>query len=133
MSGVFIIGTLLRGYAPLTAILPAAQIKGDRLDLAEMRALLVRSMSLVERQSLTREEYTRTTERISVTARSDDPVDRDLLLRRARAACAGINLGALGEARSIAILTAGTGPDVDGPGGSYEKDQDFSVSYDAPA
>jgi len=31
------------------------------------------------------------------------------------------------------VLTAGAGPELNGPGDSFERNQDFTVSYDAPA
>lgn len=135
MSGGEIMGDLLRGNASLTAEVKASAIKGGRLaDDEALPVLLVRSLSIVDRQTLALEAMVRTTERISVTVRAANYRDRVAIMRLIRSAGrAGIVIPAFGEARNISVLTAGAGPELNGPGNSFERSQDFTVTYDAPA
>lgn len=134
MDGAGIMGEVLRGNVPLTAVVRATAIKGGRLaDDETLPVLLVRSISIVDRQSLAREDMVRTTERVSVTLRAKTYRERASIMKLLRSAGTGIVIDALGDARGIAILTAGAGPELNGPGDSFERNQDFSVTYDAPA
>ena len=131
MSGVDIIGALLRDDAAVLALVPEAQIKGGRLpDGTLLPALLVKETSTVERQTLKREATTRTIDRVSVTVRAASYRDQRLAMRLVRACCAG-RTGDVGGGVRVSILTAGTGPELDGPANSFERTQDFRVSYDA--
>jgi hypothetical protein len=133
MSGGEILGKLLRDDVGLTQKVAAAAIKGGRLADAEaLPVLLVRSLSIVDRQSLALE--VRTTERVSVTVRAASYRDRKAIMDLLRSVGrAGIAITAMGDARNISVLTAGAGPELNGPGDSFERNQDFTVSYDAPA
>jgi hypothetical protein len=134
MSGAEIVGELLRNDALLTAVVEIAAIKGGRLDDDEaLPVLLVRSISIVDRQSLAREAMVRSTERVSVTVRASTYRERARIMKLLRSAGSGIVIDELGEARNIAVLTAGAGPELNGPGNTHERSQDFSVTYDAPA
>ncbi|PZO77077.1 MAG: hypothetical protein DI640_01465 [Sphingomonas taxi] len=135
MSGGEILGTLLRDNAALTEEVKESAIKGGRLaDDEALPVLLVRSLSIVDRQSLALEDMVRTTERISVTVRAASYRDRKTIMQLLRSAGrAGLVIDAMGEARNISVLTAGAGPELNGPGNSFERNQDFYVSYDAPA
>jgi hypothetical protein len=131
MSGVDIIGALLLADADLLAMVPAGQIKAGMLpDGVPLPALLVRSTSSVERQSLRRTATTRTTDRVSVTVRAPSYRDQVAIIKRVKQCCAG-QTGNIGGASSVSVLTAGTGPDVIGPASSFEQTQDFRVSFDA--
>lgn len=132
MSGLDIIGGLLRADAVVRALFPSDdQIKGGRLpDGVPLPALLVKETSKVERQSLKRAETTRTIDRVSVTVRAASHRDQRLAMRLVCDCCAG-RTGAIGGALNVSILTAGTGPELDGPGDTFERTQDFRVSYDA--
>ncbi len=133
MNGVNIVGALLLADAELLALVPAARIKAGMLpDNVTLPALLVRSTSSVERQSLRRTTATRTTDRISVTVRASNYREQEAIIRRVKNCCAG-KTGSIGGASSVAVLTAGKGPDVLGPATSFEQTQDFKVSYDAPS
>lgn len=133
MSGVTIIGALLEAHEPVTAVVPSERIKGGRLpDDTPLPALLVRSVSTVERHMLRRGSLVRTIERVSVTVRAASYQQQDDILLLVTRTCAGKG-GAIAGFERVSVLTAGTGPDVNGPGDSYEKTQDFRVSFDAPA
>lgn len=132
MTGADIVGELLRGYAPLLAQVPAARIKGGRLGLKiQLPALLVRTTSSVERQRLKRGSTVRTTDRVSVTVRADSYDEQLQIMDLVVDACAD-RTGTIAEAERVAVLTAGRGPDVEGPGDSFEQAQDFRVSFDKP-
>lgn len=131
MTGAEIVGALLRAHAPLTAVVPALQIKGGMLpEGITLPALLVRTVSLVDRQPLKRAGWTRSTARVAVTVRAADYRDQNAIIALVRDCCAGWS-GNMGDAERISILTAGLGPDVIGPGSSFEQTQDFRVSFDA--
>lgn len=130
MTGAYIIGTLLRGHAPLVAVVPVERIKAGRLpDDAPLPALLVRLVSRVDRQPLKRPGMVRVADRVSVTVRAKTYADQVAVIELVRAACAG-RTGDIGGGARVAILTAGTGPDLLGPADSYEQTQDFRVSHD---
>jgi hypothetical protein len=141
MSGVTIIGELLRSNAPIAAfllerdhpLLAADQIKAGRLpDGVALPAFLVRTVSVIERQYLRRTGMVHTIERVSVAVRAASYRDQRKAILLARPACAG-KVGAVAGFTNVSILTAGTGPDVAGPGDSYEQTQDFRVTFDAHA
>jgi len=134
MSGVAIISELLRESAAVVAVVEVGNIKGGRLaDGAPLPALVLRSVSLVDRQPLAREAMVRSTERVSVTVRAASYRDQRAIIKLVRTTCTTVTLPAHDDARNIAVLTAGAGPDLNGPGGSFERSQDFYVTYDAPA
>lgn len=131
MTGVDIIGTLLRDDADVLNLVPEANIKAGRLpDGVTLPALLVKTISSVERQTLKRGPTTRTIDRVSVTVRAASYREQRLAMKLVTNCCAGLT-GDIGGALRVSILTAGTGPELDGPGNSFERTQDFRVSYDA--
>lgn len=132
MSGVDIIGALLRADANLIAVVPVERIKAARLpDGVVLPALVVTFTSGVERQTLKREAVTRTTDRISVTVRAANERDRASVIGLVVKACAGLTGDFGGGGERYSVLTAGRGPYLSGPGDTYEQTQDFRVSYDA--
>ncbi len=134
MNGVAIVSALLRENADVTAIVRPDDIKGGRLaDDAQLPVLLVRSLSVVDRQTLAREALVRSTERVSVTVRAATYRDQRAIIKLVRTVCTGLVVKAIDDASGISVLTAGAGPDLNGPGNSFERNQDFYVSYDAPA
>ena len=133
MSGIQIVGALLQNDANLTQKVPPERMKAGKLpDSVVLPALLLRSISLVERQTLKRGHTVRTAERIAVTVRAASYRDQAAIIRMIRAACAG-RQGIIAGFSGVAVHSAGTGPDLLGPGDSFEQTQDFRVSYDAPA
>ncbi|WP_257554141.1 hypothetical protein [Sphingobium sp. CFD-2] len=131
MTGGDIIGALLLADAAVLEIAPADRIKEDRLpDGVELTALLVRTVSSVDRQPLKRGQFVRRSDRVAVTVRALSVRDRKAAIGRIRACCAG-RTGDIGGALRVSILTAGLGPSLNGPGNSFEQTQDFRVSWDA--
>jgi len=133
MTGVDIVGELLNSDEPLIAAVPAGQIKAGALpDGVVLPTLLVRMTSNVERQMLKRGATVRTIERISVTVRAASYRNQGAVMKLVVKACAG-RTGSIAGADNVSVLTAGRGPDLRGPGNSFEQTQDFRVSFDAPA
>lgn len=133
MTGVEIVGTLLRAHAPLIAEVPKRFIKAGALpDNAEMDALLIRSISLTDAQFLKEGPLAQSFERVSVTIRASTYARQKLLLKLVRQACRGFT-GAMGDASQIAVRPNGQGPDLRGADGSYQQAQDFRVAFTAPA
>lgn len=132
ISGAHIVGTLLRDYAPLTSIVPIGNIKRSRLpDNISLPALVVTEISQVERRTLVRGAMVRTFDRVAVAGRFASNEQRNKVMEIVKQCCAG-RTGDIAGATNVSILTAGRGPDLNGPGDSFEKTQDFRVSYDAP-
>jgi len=131
IDGVAIVGALLRNFDGFVNVVPVDNIKGGRLpENAPLPALLVRCVSSVERHKLQRSPKTRTVDRVSVLVRAANYRDQKRIIKLAKDCCAG-KTGNIGGGTSVSILTAGTGPDVGGPGNTFEQTQDFRVSYDA--
>lgn len=131
MTGADIIGSLLRADDEVLDLVAIGNIKGGRLpDDVTLPALLVKVISTVERQALKRSALTRTVDRVAVTVRAANYQDQRLAMQLARKCCAG-RTGDLAGALRVSILSAGTGPELDGPGNTFERTQDFRVSYDA--
>lgn len=133
MSGVEIIGGLLRAYEPLAALVASSSIKAGKLpDKVALPAILLRSVSVTDRQRLKRAPLRRSTERVSVAVRAADYRDQKEVIRLVRQCCAD-RTGDFAGCLRVSIFTAGTGPDVGGPANSFEQTQDFRVSFDAAA
>lgn len=130
MTGVDIIGTLLEANEAIVAMFGEA-IREDRLpDGTPFPSLLLRTVSSIDRQTLTRGDTVRRIDRVSVLVRGENVRDRKEGIRLVRLCCAGLT-GEVGGGRSVAIATAGLGPSLTGPGNSFEQTQDFRVSFDA--
>lgn len=130
-DGSDIIGALLLADADLLAVVPAARIRAGALpENVDLPALLVTCTSAVERTSLVRGAWTRTVDRISVTVRAATHAERKTVLGLVTACCAG-KTGNIGGGTRVAIRSAGRGPDLRGPGNTFDRTADFRVSYDA--
>lgn len=130
MTGADVVGELLRLDAALTGIVTETSIKLGRLpDGIVLPALLVRVVSLVDRQPLKHSTMVRSVARVGVTVRAASYRDQGIIIGMVRTCCAG-RVGDFGDARRVSILTAGLGPDINGPGNSFEQTQDFKVSFD---
>jgi hypothetical protein len=133
MSGVEIVGDLLRAYEPLAELMEPTSIKAGKLpDNVVLPAILIRSVTLVDRQRLKREPLVRSVERVSVAVRAANYRDQKAAIKLIRRCCRDV-IGDLSGCFRVSILTAGTGPDVGGPANSFEQTQDFRVSFDAAA
>lgn len=132
-TGVTIVGDLLRNSADVTAIVPIDRIKAGRLpEGAVTPALLLRTISSVEHQKLKRGSVKRMVDRISVTVRADNYRQQTDAIALIQSAVGGFVGDASGAVR-VAARTARTGPDLVGPGNTYEQSQDFRISYEIPA
>ena len=130
-TGTDIIGALLLAEAALIALVPAPRIKSGILpDGTALPALVVLEASQVERQTLVRGAKVRTIDRVSVTGRFNSIRERKTIMEMVKNICAG-RTGAIAGMENVSILNAGRGPDLLGPADSFEKTQDFRVSYDA--
>lgn len=133
MCGVEILGELLTQYEPLIEVLPADNMKGGVLpDGIALPALVLKSVSLTDRQPLKWGPLVRSTERVAVAVRAASYEQQKALIRLIRSCCSG-RTGNIGGGLNVSIRPAGTGPDMNGPANSFEQTQDFRVSYDAPA
>ncbi|HEY0130115.1 MAG TPA: hypothetical protein VGB57_01835 [Allosphingosinicella sp.] len=131
MTGSDIVGALVTSDQDLIAIVLEASIKFGALpEGVILPALLIQLVSSIERQPLKRGATTRTVDRIAVTVRAASYRDQRAVIALLKKCCAG-RTGDLGGAKSVSIQTAGTGPDLRGPGNTFEQTQDFRVSYDA--
>ncbi|WP_294302175.1 hypothetical protein [uncultured Sphingomonas sp.] len=129
MTGADIIGAVLRAHAPLIAIVPVERIKGGRLpDDVALPALLVRTISSGERPALKRQATVRITDRVAVAVRAASYREQKAIMKLVRSCCAG-RTGAVGGGQGVAIADAGGGPDLNGPGNSFEQSQDYRVGF----
>lgn len=132
MDGVAIIDQRLRASSEILGMVPKDRIKGGRFDGAALPALLITSISVVDRHTLAQEGMVRVVERVAVTARANSYRDQRALIDIVANVCPADFIDALGVARRISIHTAGRGPEMNGPADSFERKQDFRVTYDAP-
>lgn len=129
MTGVDIIGALLLADDAVLARVAVASIKAGLLpDDVALNALLVRLTSGVERLQLKRVGKILMTDRVSVTVRAVSYIDQTDIIQLVKTACAG-KTGSVGGGDGVSILNAGTGPDLIGPGATFEQTTDFRVSY----
>lgn len=129
MTGVDIIGAVITADAPILARVDASSIKAGLLpDGTPLNALLVRLISSVERIQLKRVGRILMTDRVSVTVRAGSYNDQTDIIKLVKDACAG-QTGDVGGGENVAIFNAGTGPDLTGPGASFEQAIDFKVNY----
>jgi len=132
MSGVMIIGALLRAHAPLVQVVPEQWIKAGALpEDPALPAILIRTVSSVDHPFLKKGAVNLVTERIAVTVRAASYRDQRAIIRLIRSAAAD-KTGTIAGAAGVSVLTAGTGPDVRGPGNSFEQTQDFKVTFNEP-
>lgn len=129
MAGTDIIGALVVADAAILALVPLAAIKLGRLpEPSPPRAILIRSVSEVERHTLTQGAHSRVTERVSVAIRAEHyDMVRDVL-RLVRTAC-NYKISTIAGHGGVSVRTAGTGPELTGPDGSFERTLDFRVTY----
>lgn len=131
MTGVDIVGALLRADPAITVIVPIEQIKAGALpDGIPLPALLLRTVTSVDRQPLKRGQTRRTTDRTSVAVRAANYRDQGLIIKLIRTCCVGLT-GDIGGGTGVSILNAGVGPDVGGPANSFEQTIDLRVTFDA--
>lgn len=131
ITGASIIADMLCADPAMLAAVAVGNIKLAVLPAnITLPAVLVRTISNVERQTLRRGGTVRTIDRVSVTVRAASYRDQTRIIKLITDCCAG-KTGQIGGGRNVSILTAGRGPDLNGPGNSFEQAQDFRVSHDA--
>lgn len=131
LEGSDIIGALMLADAALVTLVPPENMKAGRLpEVVTLPTLLTQTVSAVDRQPLVRTGLVRRVDRVSVTVRAASHRDRKKIIAAVRACCMG-RTGNIGGALNVSIQPAGMGPDVNGPGNSFERTQDFRVSWDA--
>lgn len=131
MTGGDILGALLRADPGILDKAAETSIKLGRLpDDVVLPALLLRQISSVERQALKRPANVKTFDRIAVTVRAKSYREVKELVALIVQLAAG-RTGDLGGGTGVAILHAGQGPDLNGPGNTFERTINFRVSYDA--
>ncbi|RYE51054.1 MAG: hypothetical protein EOP21_02370 [Hyphomicrobiales bacterium] len=131
-TGASIIGFLLRQDIEPDPLVPPASVKAGRLPDGSINALLVRTISSIERIELVRGSTVRITDRVGVTVRAESYREQVAIMAWVKRRCAGF-VGDIAGAARVAVLPAGTGPDVPGPGNSFEQTTDFRVSADVAA
>lgn len=133
MTGSDIIGELLLGYAPLLEAVPAEQMKAGRLpDGVKLTAILVGDTTGIDRATLKAGAFRRVTDRVSVTVRAASWREMKAVIDLVFHACAG-KRGDFAGALRVSVTSAGRGPALNGPADSFERAQDFRVSYDVTA
>jgi hypothetical protein len=133
MTGADIVGERLRSLPALLAVVSADRIKGGRLPAGiQIPALLVKNIGSTDRQPLREGATIRTDDRVRVTVRARS-YDEQLRIIAMVATARARFIPAIAGAERVSIFTAGRGPDLEGPGDSYEQAQDFRVSFDRPA
>lgn len=130
-TGVDIIGELLLANSELLSKVPATSIKAGKLpDGIALPALLVRCVTSMERRFLKRPAKVIFRDRVSVSVRAASYADQVEIIKAVRNICAG-KTGNILTAEQFSILSAGAGPDLLGPGNSFEQTIDFMCSYSA--
>jgi len=130
MTGGDIVAELLRADAAVVAAVPLDRIKQGALKAGfTLPAILIRLVSSVERQPLRLGTRLRVTDRIAVTVIAADYRDQRAIIALVRTTCRG-RTGAIAGATGVSVLTAGTGPDMQGPADRFEQTQDFRVSFE---
>jgi hypothetical protein len=134
MSGVAIVGELLRGDQGLTAMLPVTAIVAWVLPQGSAaNALVLSRVSRTELQLLAGEAKRRVTERVQVTIRAKSGRERTLIERLARIATAD-KIGTIADFEGVAVLLAGGGPDImDDAASIFLSSFDLRVSFLEPA
>jgi len=130
MSGVYVIGELLRADANLLAVVPPGRIKAGALsENVQIPAIAVTQISGVDRNILSQGETRRVAERVQVTVLASNYRQRRTLIQLVRRACADKRGDFAGET-DVVVLTDGTGPDfLSDDSAIWMQAQDFSVSY----
>lgn len=131
IDGVEIIGNLLRNFSGFTSIIEVGNIKAGALpDNAPLPALLIRSVSTPDRPLLDGSQRAPTFERVSVTVRAGNYREQRAIMALVKTCCAG-KFGNIPGVTRWSVTGAGKGPDLRGPGNSFEAGRDFKVFYSA--
>jgi hypothetical protein len=131
-TGASIIGALLGADIDDDPQVLPGDIRAGRLPDNAMNALVVRTVSSIERDTLKRSAIVRITDRVAVTVRADSYRKQVAIMKWVNRRCAGFT-GDIAGGERVSVLPGGLGPDVPGPGDSFEQTRDFRVSADVAA
>jgi hypothetical protein len=133
MSAEMAIGALLRGHAPLIALVGARIFNGEIPQGAALPAVALNHISTTERSTAGMSEAAAlATTRIEVAVQSKTYPQQKALLAAARAACKN-KRGIIAGLTVHSVLSDTVGPDMfDGDTTTYMQTIDFMVSYTTP-
>lgn len=134
VGGVAIIGQLLQTAATGEAPVAPANIKGGRLpERIALPNLLLTTVSVLDRLTLSQGAKRFVRERVQVTVRAASYAERKSIMRWVKSTCHG-QRGDFGQLTQASVLSAGGGPDFNDETASiYMGSHDFSVSFNEPA
>ena len=134
MNGAEIASELLVASAALVAKVPAAQIKAGSLpEGVDLPAILITTISSVDRETVAAEETRRTTDRVQVTVHARTYREKRDVLRLVRAACAD-RFGDFAGMTDVSVHLDGLGPDLmDDASTIFAQAQDLLVSFNEAA
>lgn len=134
ITGVDVICARLHASDDLVAVVPAAKIKGGALpENIVLPAILVLLVSSSERPTLAQEADYRFIDRVEVKVRATSYRQQRQIIALVRSAGAFDHLDEIAGAQRVSSLKAGRGPDLRGPGNSFDQSFDFRVSGDVRA
>ena len=130
MNGVAAVRALLVAHAPLTSLVPVAQIVAGVVPQGSaLPALSLMSVSSTERNILKAGAVRRVTERVQVTVLAATYPAAKAILKAVRQAAADRSPTIAGIAQ-VTVQTDSTGPDfLDEQAGIHMQTQDFRVSF----
>lgn len=130
MSAVKAVNYLLSQSAAVTALVPAVDIVSGVVPQGTgMPCILVRQVSGVERLTVDTPSTYFKTDRVQVTAITEDYDSKLSILSKALLALVG-QRGSINGVKVDSILPDGEGPDIDDPGmPRYERSRDFIVKW----
>lgn len=134
ITGADVVCERLRADGVLTAIVPVEKIKAGALpENIELPAILVLVVTSIDRETLAREGPTRFIDRIEVKVRATSYRQQRRIIGLIGKAVPVDYADAIAGAERVSILKAGRGPDLRGPGGSFDQSRDFRASGEIPA
>ena len=134
MNGVVAVRQLLAAYAPLTTVVPAANIVAGVLPTGtEIPAISITLVSSVDRNIPVTGAKRRVFDRVQCTAMARSYPELRAVLAAAKKACADA-MPTVSGITEVSILTDGAGPDfMDAEAKFYLGSQDFVVTYNQAA
>lgn len=133
MDGVAIMRALLSAHAPLTALVPAANIRAGTVPVGVMPAIGIKEISRIETETVSRSQASvMVVSRIQVTVYANTfPAKKDLI--RAVKLGEGTHRGIVAGVTVRSVLRDIVGPDFDDDAAKvYEQSRDFKVTYLEP-
>lgn len=136
MNGVMIIRALLAAHSPLTALVPAANIRAGTVPVGVMPAVGIKEISRVETDTVSRgQTNVMVIARIQVTVYAGGTggyMAKKALIQAAKLG-PGAHTGVIAGATVRSVLRDIVGPDFDDDAAKvYEQSRDFKVTYIEP-